>query len=155
VTFASWEQGLIVQRGNPKQLRAIEDLARRTVTLINREPGSGARLLLDHHMTRAGLRPEHVRGYDRLARSHLEVARAVAEGRADVGIGVLAAARLLGLDFIPLQHERYDLVLPTSYLSTHRALSVFLDALVSQPFRSELMALGGYETTETGKVHVL
>jgi molybdate-binding protein len=155
VTFASWEQGLIVQRGNPKQLRAIEDLARRTVTLINREPGSGARLLLDHHMTRAGLRPGHVRGYDRLARSHLEVARAVAEGRADVGVGVQAAARLLGLDFIPLQHERYDLVLPTSYLSTHRALSVFLDALVSQPFRSELMALGGYETTETGKVHVL
>jgi len=155
VTFATWEQGLIVRQGNPKGIRAVEDLAADHVTLINREPGSGARLLLDRHLAVADLRQEQVRGYHLLAGSHLEVARAVAEGRADVGIGVRAAARLLGLDFVPLQHERYDLVLPTSYLSAHRGLSDLLDTIVSRPFRSEIEALGGYDTTDTGKVRVL
>lgn len=155
VTFATWEQGLMVRRGNPKRIRGLEDLAAKRVTLINREPGSGARLLLDQRLAAAGVRPDQIRGYSRLAGSHLEVARAVAEGRADAGVGVRAAARLLGLEFIPLQEERYDLVMPTAYLTTHRGLSVLLDTIVSQPFRSEVAALGGYDTSETGRVRVL
>lgn len=155
VTFATWEQGLMVRRGNPKGIRAAEDLARKNVALINREAGAGARLLLDRQLAVAGLRPSQVHGYQQLASSHLEVARAIAEGRADAGIGARSAARLLGLEFIPLQEERYDLVMPTAYLSSHRGLSVLLDTIVSNPFRSEIAALGGYDTSETGKVQVL
>jgi molybdate-binding protein/DNA-binding XRE family transcriptional regulator len=155
VTFATWEQGLMVQRGNPKTIRSAADLARKNVSLINREEGAGARLLLDRQLTAAGVKPVEVKGYDQLAGSHLEVARTIAEGRADAGIGVRSAAKMSALDFIPLQEERYDLVMPTAYLSSHRGLSVLLDAIVSRPFRTEIEALGGYGTRETGKVQAL
>lgn len=155
VTFASWEQGLMVRQGNPKAIRGVADLSRKTVALINRETGSGARLLLDRQLAKAGVRPGLVRGYAQLAASHLEVARAIAEGRADAGIGVRSAARMLGLDFIPLQEERYDLVIPTAFLTSHRGLSVLLDTIVSRPFRTEIDALGGYDTRDTGKVQAL
>lgn len=155
VTFATWAQGLMVRRGNPKHIRSVADLVRKHVSLVNREGGAGARLLLDRQLAAAGIRPQQVRGYERLVGSHLEVARAIAEGRADVGIGVEAAARSQGLDFLPLQEERYDLVMPSAYLSTHEGLSVLLDAIVSRPFRSELEALGGYSTRDTGKVHTI
>ncbi len=155
VTFASWEQGLIVRPGNPKGIRGVADLARKNVSLINREEGAGARLLLDQQLAAAGVKAAQVKGYHQLAGSHLEIARAIAEGRADAGIGVRSAARLLGLDFIPLQEERYDLVMPAAYLSAHRGLSILLDAIVSRPFRTEIEALGGYDTRETGKVQNL
>lgn len=155
VTFAAWEQGLMVRSGNPKKIRSVADLVRKNVSLVNREEGAGARLLLDRLLAAAGVRPHEIRGYGRLAGSHLEVARAIAEGRADAGIGVEAAARLLGLDFLPLQEERYDLVMPTAYLSAYRGLSALLDAIVSRPFRNELEALGGYSTKDTGKVQSL
>lgn len=155
VTFARWEQGLLVQRGNPKRIREVADLARRELMLVNREPGAGARLLLDQRLAASGVKGGQVRGYGRIVRSHLEVARLVAEGWADTGVGVQAAARLVGLDFIPLQEERYDLVMPTRYLTTHPGLSKLLDTIVSQPFRIEVEALGGYDMRETGKVHDL
>lgn len=155
VTFASWEQGLLVKGGNPKSIQGVEDLARKDVLLINREAGAGARLLLDQRLATVGIKAGQVKGYQRSAGSHLEVARLIAEGQADVGVGVRSAARLLGLDFIPLQEERYDLVVPTVYLSEHPALSMFLDTIVSRPFRTEIQALGGYDTHETGKVRSL
>lgn len=155
VTFASWEQGLLVKGGNPKSIQGVEDLARKDVLLINREAGAGARLLLDQRLATVGIKADQVKGYQRSAGSHLEVARLIAEGQADVGVGVRSAARLLGLDFIPLQEERYDLVVPTVYLSEHPALSMFLDTIVSRPFRTEIQALGGYDTHETGKVRSL
>jgi molybdate-binding protein/DNA-binding XRE family transcriptional regulator len=155
VTFATWEQGLMVRSGNLKTIRRVADLARRHVTLVNREEGSGARLLLDRQLVAAGVKSGQVRGYASLAGSHLEVARTIAEGRADAGIGVRSAAKPFGLDFIPLQEERYDLVMPTAYLSSHRGLPVLLDAIVSRAFRTEIEALGGYGTRETGKVQTL
>jgi molybdate-binding protein/DNA-binding XRE family transcriptional regulator len=155
VTFASWEQGLIVRSGNPKRIRGIDDLARRDVTITNREEGSGARLLLDSRLAAAGIPPGKVRGYKQIVGSHLAVARSVAQGQADTGLGIRSTARLLGLDFIPVQEERYDLVIPTPYLSAHPALSALLDTIVSRPFRTEIEALGGYDTKETGKVHSL
>jgi molybdate-binding protein/DNA-binding XRE family transcriptional regulator len=105
VTFASWEAGLLVRRGNPKRIRGFGDLARRDVRVVNREPGSGARLLLDERLRREGVPSERVHGYDDVAASHLEVGRRVAEGGADVGVGVLAIARLHELDFLPVQTE--------------------------------------------------
>jgi molybdate-binding protein/DNA-binding XRE family transcriptional regulator len=155
VTFATWEQGLMIRSGNPKKIRRVDDLARKHVSLINREEGAGARLLLDRQLAAAGVKAGRVRGYASLAASHLEVARAIAEGRADAGIGVRSAARAFGLEFIPLQEERYDLVMPTAYLSAHRGLAALLDAIVSRPFRTEIEALGGYGTRETGKVQTL
>jgi len=155
VTFATWEQGLLVRHGNPKRIRRVTELARKQVTLVNREEGSGARLLLDRQLVAAGVKSAQVRGYAALAGSHLEVARTVAEGRADVGIGVRSAATPFGLEFIPLQEERYDLVMPTAYLSAHRGLAVLLDAIVSRPFRTEIEALGGYGTRDTGKIQAL
>ncbi|MGH7252553.1 MAG: substrate-binding domain-containing protein [Nitrospiraceae bacterium] len=152
VTFARWQQGLMVQRGNPKRVREVADLARKELAVVNRETGAGARLLLDQKLVASGVKADQVRGYGRIARSHLEVARLVADGWADVGVGVQAVARLMGLDFIPLQEERYDLVMPAAYLSSHRGLSVLLDTIVSRPFRTEIEALGGYDMQETGKI---
>ncbi|MEW6248080.1 MAG: substrate-binding domain-containing protein [Nitrospirota bacterium] len=155
VTFAIWEEGLLVRSGNPKGIRNIGDLAREDVTLMNREGGAGARLLLDQKLAATGIDPAQVNGYRHVARSHFEVARTVAEGRADVGIGIRAAARYYGLDFIPLQEARYDLVVPKAVIASHPTLSVLLDTIVSRPFRTEVEALGGYDTRETGTVRSL
>ena len=152
VTFASWEAGLLVRRGNTKRIRSVADLARRDLRLVNREPGSGARLLLDAQLRQQGLPAQRVRGYGDVARSHLEVGTRVAEGRADTGVAVRPIATLLGLDFLPLQTERYDLVIPTRLLGTHPAVPAFVDALLSREVRAQIEALGGYDTRETGRV---
>lgn len=112
-------------------------------------------MLLDQKLVAAGLSGRQVRGYQRVAGSHLEVARLIAEGHADAGIGTPAVAQLRGLDFIELQTERYDLVIPTPYLSLHQGVADFLDMMTSRAFRTEVEALGGYDTRETGKVQAL
>ncbi|HJR76244.1 MAG TPA: substrate-binding domain-containing protein [Nitrospiraceae bacterium] len=155
VTFATWEEGWIVAAGNPKSIRDVGDLTRREVRIVNRESGAGARMLLDRQLADAGIPAERVSGYTHEAMSHFEVARVVAEGQADVGVGVRSAAMVLGLDFIPVQVERYDLVIPTKLLKTNRGLEQLLDTIVSRPFRTEVEALGGYDTSQTGKVHHL
>jgi molybdate-binding protein len=152
VTFANWEEGFIVKAGDRKAINGVADLARKDVGLVNREEGSGARQLLDRRLAKEGIASSDVNGYDRIAGTHLEVARLVAEGAADVGLGVRSAAELMGLRFIPLQEERYDLVIPTRYLTEHPGLSMFLDTIVSRPFRAEIEALGGYDTRHTGKL---
>ncbi len=152
VTFASWEAGLLVKAGNPKTIRGPGDLARKDVRLVNREEGSGARLLLDQRLRAEGIDSARVRGYGEVVGSHLDVGRRVAEGTADVGVGVEAIGRLLGLGFIPLQTERYDLVIPSAFLTGHPGVARLLEALVSREVRAEIEALGGYNTRETGKV---
>lgn len=152
VTFATWEEGLLVRRGNPKSIRTAADLTEPLVTLINREEGSGARLLLDQRLHAAGVQPEQIQGYDRIVSSHFDVARAIAERQADVGIGIRTAAQLFDLDFVSLQAARYDLVVPKAYLKSHPTLPRLFETLVSRPFRNEIAALGGYDTSETGKV---
>jgi putative molybdopterin biosynthesis protein len=155
VTFATWEEGFLVRSGNPKGIRSVSDLAEPSVTVINREEGSGARLLLDQRLRAAGLDHTQIQGYERVVLSHFEVARAIAGNQADVGIGIRSAAYLFGLDFVQLQTARYDLVLPTSYLKSHSTLTNLFDTLVSRSFRNEIEALGGYDTRETGKLHSL
>jgi molybdate-binding protein/DNA-binding XRE family transcriptional regulator len=155
VTFATWEEGWIVAHGNPKGIRGAVDLVRKDVRLVNRENGAGARILLERKLSEAGIKSDRVKGYAHEAASHFEVARLVAEGQADVGIGVRSAAMVLGVEFIPLQVERYDLVIPTKLLKTNRGLEQLLDTIVSRPFRTEVEALGGYDTSQTGKIHHL
>jgi molybdate-binding protein/DNA-binding XRE family transcriptional regulator len=155
VRFARWEAGLMVKHRNPKGIREVADLERKGIVIMNRESGSGARELLDRRLRGAGLKPHDIRGYEHLATSHIEIARQIAEQRADAGIGLRSVARLYNLDFIPLQDEYYDLVIPTQLLATHPTLSIFLDIIVSRVFRSEIEALGGYDTRETGTIREL
>ncbi len=152
VHFASWVQGLLVRQGNPQHILGIEDLARPGLRLVNRELGAGARFLLDTLLQKSGLRGEHIKGYEHEVASHLEVARLIRDGMVDAGIGVEAAARQCGLEFIPLREERYDLIMHLEFYKSHPLLSQFLDAMVSHPFRREIEALGGYDVTETGKM---
>jgi putative molybdopterin biosynthesis protein len=151
VTLSQWQQGLIVARGNPKGIAGPADLARRDLTIVNREAGAGSRTTLDMWLRQAGITPHRVRGYQREVLSHVEVAAAVASGVADVGPGILAVARALGVDFLPLQDERYDLVIPLEFLNATPVQAV-LDIAVSAPFQEELEALGGYDSSRTGTV---
>lgn len=155
ITFATWEEGLLVRPGNPKSIREVSDIADRSVTLVNREAGSGARLLLDQRLRAAGIKPDQLKGYGTVVSSHVEIARAIAGGQADVGVGIRSAAQLFGLDFVPLQAARYDLVVPKPYLKSHPTLAHLFETLVSRPFRHEIESLGGYDTSETGKLHML
>ena len=155
VTFATWEEGLLVRVGNPKSIRAVSDIADPLVTLVNREEGAGARLLLDQRLRAAGINSDQVKGYGTVVASHFEIARAIASRQADVGIGIRSAAQLFGLDFVPLQVARYDLVVPKAYLKSHPTLAHLFETLVSRPFRNEIEALGGYDTSETGTLHAL
>jgi putative molybdopterin biosynthesis protein len=152
VHFASWVQGLLIQSGNPKRIRTIQDLIKPGVRLVNREVGAGARFFLDALLEKVGMTGEHIKGYQHEVRSHLEVARHIRDGMADVGVGVETVAHYFGLDFIPLREERYDLIMRTDFLNIHPMATKFLDAVVSQPFRREIEALGGYNLSDVGKM---
>lgn len=149
IALSQWQQGLMIPRGNPKGIRSIVDLARTDVSIVNREPGSGSRALLDHHLTEAGVKPNRVSGYQRLRRSHADIAASVRDGLADAGPGILASARAAGLGFIPLQEERYDLVIPAAFLD-HRPVRAVLETLAERGYRREIETLGGYDSAITG-----
>lgn len=151
VTLSEWQQGLIVARGNPKGISGATDLERPDILIVNREPGAGSRTWLDLWLQGAGVTTTHVSGYSREVSSHLEVAEAVARGAADTGPGILAVARALGLDFIPLQQERYDLVIPREFVNAP-PVQALLEVAVSSPFQDELEALGGYDSSRAGTV---
>ncbi len=151
VTAAHWQQGLIVARDNPRGIAGAADLARPDLTIVNREPGAGSRAALDHALRVADTAPEAVRGYARAVGSHRAVAEVVAAGLADAGPGILAAARALGLGFIPLAEERYDLVFADETRDCAPVIAL-LDTLNSRAFRDEIDALPGYDISRTGTV---
>ena len=144
-------QGLMVPGGNPRAISSLDDLQRDDVTFINRQRGSGTRVLLDYKLAQAGIAREHVSGYDREEYTHLAVAAGVAGGRADVGLGILSAARALGLDFVPLLTEQYDLVIPAELLEAE-LLQPLLEVIRGEEFRREVEALGGYDVSTMGRV---
>jgi len=148
VTYAGWEQGFIVRRGNPKKLGSVADLARRGIRLVNREPGSGSRALLDQLLEGACIPPETIAGYDHVVGSHMAVARAVADGIADLGIGLRAVARA-ECGFVPLADARFDFIIPRQHMD-HPAIKVLLDVMQSASLRAELSALPGYDVSDTG-----
>jgi putative molybdopterin biosynthesis protein len=150
VTLAHRAQGLLVPRGNPKGLRSFEDLVRPDVLFVNRQRGSGTRVLLDHELAQRGMQGRQMKGYEREEFTHAAVAVAVSSGAADAGLGVLAAARALGLDFVPVAEERYDLVIPLDLLGDPRVEQV-LELLGAPEFRQALRDLGGYDDRETGR----
>lgn len=149
VTFARWEEGFVVAAGNPKRVRKIEDLARKNVRFVNREPGSGSRGLLDQLMEKAHMDAENVQGYDRIAHGHLAAAYCVVSREADVCLATRSAAQTFGLDFVPLHSERYDLVI-RKRTADLPAVKAFLDVLQRATLRRKLEVLAGYDTSQTG-----
>lgn len=150
ISLAEWEEGLVVAAGNPKSIRSVADLARRDVGIVNREPGAGSRLLLDAQLGRLGVPAGKVKGYHRLAGGHLPAAWQVRIGEADCCIATRAAARVFGLDFIPLACARYDLAIRIQHLD-YQPVAVLLDTLNRASFRRELEGLGGYDTSAAGR----
>ncbi|HEY5502379.1 MAG TPA: molybdopterin biosynthesis protein [Candidatus Anoxymicrobiaceae bacterium] len=145
------EQGLMVAPGNPAGIEGAADLARKDVRFVNRQKGSGTRLLLDYELGRLGVDPGEVTGYEREMFTHTAVAAAVKSGSADAGLGVLAAARALGLDFVPVARERYDLLVLGSF-SVTRGFEALTSALKDPRYREQVEALGGYDLSESGKI---
>ena len=144
-------QGLILPKGNPRGVSSLEDLARDDVTFINRQRGSGTRMLLDYKLRELGIAPDKVKGYERDEYTHLAIAAAVAGGRADVGLGILSAANAMGLDFAPLLSERYDLVIPAEHYESD-VMQPVLEIIRGDEFRRAVDALGGYDTSAMGEV---
>ena len=150
ITFAVWEEGIVVAKGNPKSIREIGDFARKGVTLVNREPGSGSRGLLDSSLKRLGIPASKVAGYGQVAYGHLPAAWQVRTGQVDGCVATRAAARVFGLDFVPLVSERYDLVIRKPHVSLP-AVELLLDTLNRSAFRREMECLGGYDISGAGK----
>ena len=144
------DQGLIVAPGNPLGLAGLGDLARTGVRYVNRQRGAGTRMLLDHELRQRGISADAVAGYAREESTHLAVAAAVAAGRGDAGLGIMAAARAFGLDFLPVTREPYDLVVAVADLESAR-LAPLWALLRSERFRAAVAELGGYGTTEMGR----
>ncbi len=144
-------QGLMVAPGNPKHISGIKDLIGSNITFVNRQRGSGTRILFDSQLLSLGIAPDHVRGYDHEEKTHMAVASLIAQGRADAGLGAESAANVLGLDFIPILKERYDLVALADTFE-QPPLRRLREVIVSKSFQSMLRAISGYDVSDTGKV---
>jgi molybdopterin molybdotransferase/putative molybdopterin biosynthesis protein len=154
VRLAQREQGLIVAPGNPLAIASLADVARTHVRYVNRQPDAGTRILLDALLARAGIEPESIAGYERIEFSHLAVAQLVANGNADTGLAIRAAARAFGLDFVSVAWEPYDLALPVRSLDEPRIARLI--AILHEPaFRAEVEALGGYDCARAGDVRIV
>ncbi len=145
------DQGLIVPSKNPKNIQGIKDLIREDVAFINRQPGSGTRILLDFQLKALRISPDQISGYENEEYTHMAVAVAVLSGAVDVGLGIYAAALALGLDFIPVVTEQYDLVIPKHHFESEN-IQKLLEIINSDPFKSRIEAMGGYSTKQTGKL---
>ncbi|TYO94755.1 molybdopterin biosynthesis protein [Desulfallas thermosapovorans] len=145
------EQGLIVAPGNPHGIRGVEDLAARGLSYINRQRGAGTRILFDFKLKERGIDPDDIKGYEREEYTHMAVAAAVASGSADAGMGIRAAAKALGLDFVPVVEERYDLCIPGIYYDTPY-IKRLLEIMIEPAFQKEVQGLGGYDLRDCGKI---
>ena len=145
------EQGLMVKKGNPRKIKALEDIAQPGICFVNRQRGAGTRVLLDYQLGLKGISSGSIAGYDQEEYTHLEVAAAVASGRADCGLGIAAAAQALDLDFVPLFQERYDLVIPKIHAESELLAPMF-DIISEKEFRSAVMVMPGYDVSVMGKL---
>ncbi|SDK94111.1 putative molybdopterin biosynthesis protein [Maridesulfovibrio ferrireducens] len=151
INLAIRHQGFIVPKGNPLNITGIESLRDGKVSFINRQRGAGTRILFDYHLDNAEILPTFVKGYDREEYTHMAVAANVLTGSADCGLGIYAAAKALDLGFVPLAHERYDLIIPDKYMQDKRIISL-INLLKSDEIKKAVSELGGYDTPLTGKI---
>jgi molybdenum cofactor synthesis domain-containing protein len=144
------DQGLIIAAGNPKGIKGLEDLTREDITLINRQAGSGTRVLFDYKLGQLGIEPDAIKGYGHDEFTHMAVAVDVLSGAADCGMGIFAAAKALHLDFIPMEREQYDLIMPSAIVNDPNIQVVF-EIIQSNTFRERVTALGGYDPSKSGQ----
>jgi putative molybdopterin biosynthesis protein len=141
----------MVKRGNPKNIKGIDDLVKKDIKFINRQKGSGTRVLLDYLLKKKGINPLNISGYSQEEYTHLMVASAVADGNVDAGLGILSAAKVFGLDFVPVIKERYDIIIPKEYYSSLKIQKI-LAIIKSRKFQKKVLSLGGYDLSQSGKV---
>jgi putative molybdopterin biosynthesis protein len=151
VNLVQRDQGLILPRGNPKAVAGIGDLSRDEIAFINRQAGSGTRILLDYRLQQLGINPSTITGYENEEFTHMAIAVAVLSKAADVGLGIYAAAKALDLDFVPVVTEQYDLVIPQEHFESDN-VQVLLDTIRTEGFKRRVQALGGYNTEKTGEI---
>jgi putative molybdopterin biosynthesis protein len=151
VNLAYREQGIIIKKGNPKNIKDLNDLTREDIEFINRQKGSGTRILLDYLLSKRAINPIDIKGYFREEFTHLMVASAVAEGNVDAGLGILSAAKAFHLDFIPVAKERYDIIIPEERYTSLR-IQKLLSIVNSKKFKEKVLNLGGYDLSQSGKV---
>ncbi len=151
INFCRREQGLIVQKGNPKKIQSIRDLGRGDICIVNRALGTGTRLLLDMELQRAGINGNELKGYGQEVEKHLDVGLEVLSGKADAGPGIRVVAGILGLEFIPLRWERFDLLISKDRFFDH-GIQLFLGLLHEEAFRKIAEELEGYDLSLCGKM---
>jgi len=151
VNLVMREQGLIVPKKNPRNIKGLEDLKTENLVFINRQPGSGTRILLDYKMNTLNIKPHEIQGYSNEEYTHMSVAVAVLSGRADAGLGIHAAAKALDLEFIPIVTEEYDLIIPDRFFHTEK-VQTLIETIRTEDFKARVRELGGYGTEKTGKI---
>jgi molybdate-binding protein/DNA-binding transcriptional regulator YhcF (GntR family) len=142
-------QGIMFAKGNPKGIKSFEDLGRSDITIVNRQKGSGTRVLLDFELRKSGIDPSRVKGYEREVDTHLTVATSISRGQADVGLGIQAAADANELDFLPILRERYDLIIPRENYNS-KLITPLTEIIASTDFRTVVTNIVGYDTSQTG-----
>lgn len=142
-------QGIIVKKGNPLQVSSLEDLT--NLRFVNRQRGAGTRMLLDYELKKRNIQPEEINGYDLEVTTHMAVAALVGSDGADAGLGILAAAKAMNLDFIPVGKEEYDFAVPEKYLELP-FVKAFIETIKSEEFRKKMDGLGGYSFESTGEI---
>jgi putative molybdopterin biosynthesis protein len=150
IVLVGRQQGLMVSEGNPKEIMSLKDLTRNDISYVNRQSGAGTRVLLDYHLRLLKIPFDSIKGYQHEEYTHLAVAAAIASGRADCGLGIAAAAQALGLDFIPLYQERYDLVIPQRYYDDV-ILEPLINILSDPDFKNTVASLPGYNIDKMGQ----
>ncbi len=143
--------GLILRPGNPLKISDIKDLILPEVNIINRQEGSGTRIFFDFELKKQGINPRHIRGYEKEVSTHTDVAMAVLSGVAHAGLGIMPAAKMLGLEFIPLAKERYDLVIPQENFSL-KPVTALIEIIKSREFKKKVEEMGGYDTKDSGEI---
>lgn len=151
VNLVHREQGLIVAPGNPKGIQGISDLVKPGVSFVNRQRGAGTRILLDLELKKLGISEDQISGYEHEEYTHMGVAASVANSVADVGLGIRSAARALGLDFVPVAWERYDLLMTKEFLHSS-LMDKLLSIISSSEFKGQVESLGGYDLSQSGRV---
>lgn len=145
------EQGLIVASGNPKNIQGVSDIARPGTSFVNRQRGAGTRILLDLELKKLGIGEDRISGYEHEEYTHMGVAASVANNVADVGLGIRSAAKALGLDFVPIAWERYDLLMTREFLHSSSMDKLF-GIISSRQFKDQVLSLGGYDVSSSGEV---
>ena len=151
INFCRREQGILVQKENPKKIQSVSDLGRSEIQIVNRPPGTGTRLLLDRELSKAGIPTKQVKGYDHEVQGHIPVGLEILSGQADAGPAIRAVASMLDLDFIPLRWERYDLMIVKNRFFDE-GVQLFLGFLHEDAFRQSAANLSGYDLSLTGKM---